>query len=488
MRALRLTPERLVAVGVLVLIALVFLNVSSKNPPGFFRDESAIAYNAYTLSRSGEDEYGARVPLFIKSFGDYKSPLYVYLLAGVFRVTGPSIAVARTFSAVLGLAAILVLFALAFKISRSLLIALAVASLAGLSPWLFEISRLVFEVALEPVLLALFLLTLYQAATVGWRRRHSVGLGLLLGAIVYTYQVGRILAPCFAVGLVLFFRDGRRRQIVETCIIFLATLAPLAVYARVHPGALQARYTAVTYQDTTPWWDIGPQFVVHYVRNLNLWGWLVHGDSESRHHVQGVGSLFWVEVGLAVAGTVIVLLHRRHDPWWRFVLFGVLVTPIAASLTKGSLHTLRMILLPILLPLLAIPAMQAIGGISRRPLRGATIVILAAVFVVETIHFRVVFARDGPERSDVFEAQIQPVIEAAFRHGGKIYVAREIHAAYIDSLWYGALAGRSRSSTVILDWGDTQPPGALLVGWAWDCPECETIAVDGDFKAYLRPP
>ena len=76
----------------LLLIAIVFLHVDARNPPGFYRDESAIAYNAYTLSTSLKDEYGARLPLFIRSFGDYKSPLYVYLLAAVFRITGPSTA------------------------------------------------------------------------------------------------------------------------------------------------------------------------------------------------------------------------------------------------------------------------------------------------------------------------------------------------------------------------------------------------------------
>ena len=120
-----LSPERLLVLAGLLVISIVFLHVDPKNPPGFYRDEAAIAYNAYTLSQDGKDEYGARLPLFIRSFGDYKSPLYVYGLAAVFRVTGPSTAVARTFSAVLGLAAVLVIYLLAHAISRRRAIALA---------------------------------------------------------------------------------------------------------------------------------------------------------------------------------------------------------------------------------------------------------------------------------------------------------------------------------------------------------------------------
>ena len=178
-----LSPERLLVLGGLLVIAIVFLHVDPKNPPGFYRDEAAIAYNAYTLSQDGKDEYGARFPLFIKSFGDYKSPLYVYLLAAVFRVTGPSTAVARTFSAVLGLAAVLVVYLLASRSRTGRPIALAVTALAGLSPWLFEISRLVFEVALEPLLdraLPAGAATGPRAAA--WRPRSSIALGVLLAA------------------------------------------------------------------------------------------------------------------------------------------------------------------------------------------------------------------------------------------------------------------------------------------------------------------
>ena len=53
--------------------------------PGYHRDEAALSLNAYTLSTDLRDEDGARLPLFFRSFDDYKSPLYPYLLAGVFE-------------------------------------------------------------------------------------------------------------------------------------------------------------------------------------------------------------------------------------------------------------------------------------------------------------------------------------------------------------------------------------------------------------------
>src|SRR5213593_3272786 len=67
----------------------------SINQPGFFIDESSITYNAYTISQSGTDEFGNRWPLFFRAFGDYKNPVYIYLMALVFKVVAPSILAAR---------------------------------------------------------------------------------------------------------------------------------------------------------------------------------------------------------------------------------------------------------------------------------------------------------------------------------------------------------------------------------------------------------
>ena len=74
---------------------ILYSHAVTSNPAGFYIDESSIAYNAHLVAQSGQDEHGQAWPLYFRAFGDYKNPVYVYLLAGVFRVTGPSIRVAR---------------------------------------------------------------------------------------------------------------------------------------------------------------------------------------------------------------------------------------------------------------------------------------------------------------------------------------------------------------------------------------------------------
>src|ERR671932_893879 len=92
----------LLLVGACALAFALYAADVPRNPPGFYIDESSIAYNALTVAESGRDEYGEAWPLYFRAFGDYKNPTYVYLLAAVFRVTGPGVAPARSLSAALG--------------------------------------------------------------------------------------------------------------------------------------------------------------------------------------------------------------------------------------------------------------------------------------------------------------------------------------------------------------------------------------------------
>src|SRR5215216_1775134 len=112
------TPRTLLLPAAVCVLAFVLYAVDVPgNPPGFYIDESSIAYNALTIAQSGKDEHGEAWPLYFRAFGDYKNPTYVYLLAAVFKVTGPSIAVARLLSAVLGALATVLLGLLAWRLT-----------------------------------------------------------------------------------------------------------------------------------------------------------------------------------------------------------------------------------------------------------------------------------------------------------------------------------------------------------------------------------
>src|SRR2546421_726722 len=94
----------LLFVIILVSGAALYTYRITRNPAGFFIDESSIAYNAHTISQTGRDEFGNSWPLYFRAFGDYKNPVQVYVLAALFKLTGPSILTARLLGAIAGVA------------------------------------------------------------------------------------------------------------------------------------------------------------------------------------------------------------------------------------------------------------------------------------------------------------------------------------------------------------------------------------------------
>jgi hypothetical protein len=111
----------LYATAVVLLFSLYTLGIS-RNPPGIYLDESAAAYNAYLISRTGAGEFGPRFPLIFQEFSvsnpTYVNPLSIYLMAIVLRFLPPSITLARTFAAFWMFAACLLLGVLAKRISK----------------------------------------------------------------------------------------------------------------------------------------------------------------------------------------------------------------------------------------------------------------------------------------------------------------------------------------------------------------------------------
>ena len=80
-------------VAALVLLFSLYTWGISRNPPGFFLDESATAYNAYLVSRTGAGEFGPRFAVLFQQYAvsnpTYMNPLAIYLLAIVFRFLPP---------------------------------------------------------------------------------------------------------------------------------------------------------------------------------------------------------------------------------------------------------------------------------------------------------------------------------------------------------------------------------------------------------------
>jgi 4-amino-4-deoxy-L-arabinose transferase-like glycosyltransferase len=475
----------LVGIGV-VLAAVAFqLWVSPDNPPGFFRDEAALAYNAHTIAEDGRDEYGARFPLYFSSFLDYKSPVFVYALAGVFLVTGADREVARALSAVSMLAAVLLLGWLAYRRTGNAAVGVVTVALGGFSPWLFEVGRIAFEVAMEPLFLCLALLGVERVSRLDrWSPWTALSVAVALGAITYVYAGGRLLAPLLAAALVVVGL-ARWRWLLAAWLGFAVTQIPLLAYTRIHPGALTRRFDATTFvTDDMSAWEIAWRAAVNYVQDLQVWHYVVSGDVKPYAHTPGAGALLAASLLLSAAGLVLILVRLRSDPFWRYALAALAVSPVPAAFTIDRFHAVRLTPFAVMLVVVAIPAVAALRDAVVRGRRGARAVAaaLVALAAVQLALFVENFVTDGPGRTGRFEVAVPTLLERAWADEGTVYVDFDDLEPLGIARWHALTRGIDQSRVVRLADGGIPPTGSIAFGRTQACDyACTRLAESGDY-------
>lgn len=495
----------------LALVALFVLYTSgiSRNPPGFYMDESATAYNAYVISRTGHAEFGPRFPLLIQWYTgpstSFVNPATIYLMALFFRFVPPSVVAARMFAAFWMFSACLMLGLLAKRLSGRRSIGILVAGMALLTPWLFEVGRLVWDAHFVPTAVMLFLFAAYRAQTKEkWTWREVLLLAGSLGLLTYGYFAGRVLAPLFALGL-LFFATTRSRLfgIVKVWIVYGLTLLPTLIFNWRHPGTMANRFRLATYmQPDVPWTGWITEFIRRFLEDQSVVGLLQTGHPLPRHHViEAGGVFFFATFFLAMLGVLIVVLRHLREPWWQFTLYGLAVSIVPGAITYEPFHALRLVALPVFLLLLTVPALEWLltsewpSTQNTRPLssvswsaRFSILAVVLALTAFEAVRFQKIYRKYGPDRGVFFDQPYKQAFDAAVAQPQRpIYLLDGFYGpAYIDGLWYSAVEGKPRSDFVHLDRQEKPPPGAIVLSDEQTCQNCEMISRSGIYLLYRQ--
>ena len=140
----------IILVAILLLAAILRLYKLSTVPPSASLDEVSIGYNAYSLYKTGVDEYGSKFPILLRAYDDYRPALYVYFVAFMEMIFGSTLFAVRFPSVLLSLGTVYLSYLVCRELFRKIKnieeVSLIVALFLSISPWHIYISRLGHEV------------------------------------------------------------------------------------------------------------------------------------------------------------------------------------------------------------------------------------------------------------------------------------------------------------------------------------------------------
>ena len=411
------------------------------SPPGTHIDEASIGYNAWALAHNGVDEHGAAHPLFFEAFGEYKNPVYIYALAGVLRVLPLTATIERLPAAGFGLAATVLVAMTAWTMSKhSRAVTLASLIIAALTPWLIVESRVGFEVISMVVLLTAALWCLVRATSAVDGRWWFLAAGCALAVAIFAYTTARLGIGLLAIAVIVAFarHGGRHRRWWWMLPPIAVGYSVLVAWALAHPGALTARFDVVgiTADASTPlvvMW----RFIANYLAHIDPFFLFISGDSNPRNSLGLQGMLMITSAPLVLAGIVSCWRERSSDCFARFLLLGLLLSPIPAALTNQAIpHAVRA---AAMLPFLLVLAVRGLAALrpalaARHALLALAVLALAVEGAIGTVDlFSRYPARAGPAFDIAEVSALQYAHDNASGHTVFITTSSPPEAPYIEA-------------------------------------------------------
>lgn len=361
-------------------------------PPSLHWDEPSWGYNAYSILKTGRDEYGNFMPLVFKAFGDYKSAAYVYLTAISVAAFGLNEFAVRFPAALFGGISIFLTFLVIRKIFENFKgnqsVALLTAAILATSPWHYQYSHSAWEVN---VLFVFLLLGIYFFLKIDKKRNRFFYLSaFFFGLCFYVYNSAKLIIPLIGLGLLIFFKKKFKKSSPKVIILsgLILTLLILPVFKFTfwggaggrlkvmsifsYPRSMEESESIAEEGDTTPQsleFQIFHGPLNYYARGI-LGRYLNHftgrflfleGDwSNHRHSVPNAGVLNHLAILFLPLGAFFLVKEKVKNQaiFWYLML----VTPLPAALTRDVVQATRSFFL--VLPLAVICAFGVYYGLQ----------------------------------------------------------------------------------------------------------------------------
>jgi len=425
----------------------------SSSPPTLNWDEAAWGYNAYSLMKTGKDEYGVRLPVFTRSFDEYKPALPSYLMIPFISYFGLTENAVRLPSSILGSINIILLYFLVLTLFKNTRYALLSAFLYAVEPWAVHMARVYHDANI-----ALFFLLMGLLLYISAKKRSYliVFSALFMGLSWFTYNANKLLVPLFLA--FLLFCDRKYLKSLHTkykrisfgiitafFVIFLYFVLKGQMFARVGSTHIFTLWTGLPsnlkeFVFANPVYQMFWQIVGRYMAYFSPANLFVREPLEPATVLAG-NSIFHPFEFVPWAVGLYLLLKKYKN---KYLLALIFLAPIPAALTWNWFQPGRALTLFVTFSIVIAIGLDELIRFFSLNIRSVKIflylalvgfLITRAIYVFDSIHVQLVH-RDSPNWQPGFDL-IVPKVMAMERSFETVLIDSPHAQPYIFYLFYG---------------------------------------------------
>lgn len=395
---------------IIILSAALRIFYLGKIPNGFYSDEASYGYNAYSILKTGRDEYSNFLPLAFKSFGDYKAPLYIYFLVPFIGLLGLTEFAVRFSSVLLGTGSIILIYYLAKELFKDKSIALLSSFLASVTPFTLQFNRMAHENNLVVFLILLGLLFFVKSLK---NSRYIIVSIISFILSIYAYHDARVFTPLLLFALLIIYRKYLYR--FKKALFFNLTLSiimsiPFLNLMRNEAFWSRPRFTILSSDpgislrinegrgedlvSSYPWPGLfhnkiisyGLTFTENYMKHFSFDFLYLSGDPVKIYQTAGNGILYIIFLPFLIYGLYYIFKNYISHKW--LMIVWLVLSPIPSAMTRFVPSASRMlIILPILSILSAIGLISCFRFIRRLRLKHLTLLFISILFVFNMSYY-----------------------------------------------------------------------------------------------------
>ncbi|MBI5127447.1 phospholipid carrier-dependent glycosyltransferase [Candidatus Roizmanbacteria bacterium] len=441
----------------IILISLIsllsvglFLYKLTSSPPCLNADEAANGYDAYSILKTGKDQYGNSLPLRLKSFGDYKLPLLTYLSIPFIGLFGLNEFGVRMVNFPFVLFFPFVVYLLTIELFNKKSTGVLAAFLLAFTPGLQLLSRQ----AHEGYLTAFFLTLSFYLFLKFFKKQNVLNFSFFILSFLLTlfgYHSSRLWAGFFLLVSIFYVFKKKIKWFFPVLLVIVISIFgatdltnnptriqnllffknlgfSLKINELRAEGGSRLIYNKLTMgiKDVTSEYSryFSPQFLA------------ISGDENYRFGFPGISPMTPVEYVFIFIG--FYFLFRNKEKWRYLITFMFLFSPASAALSWAGLSVTRSIF--IFIPALIISAYGMISLLNRKNLLLILLIIIG--YLLFNFYSWDFYLNHYPKRATVIRSwqcgykKLTSYVSAKYKNFDRFYVTKKNGQPYIFFLFY----------------------------------------------------